>query len=89
MCLDKVAHEPHPGPAMTHSYHFKGKKKIKENFNPHQRLCKQHSNAEETHEHRILGACPKFSSLKKNPQNHTMLNLTLFPCNVAKNKPSR
>jgi hypothetical protein len=78
---------------MTHSYHFEGrKKKRKENFNPHQRLCKQHSNAEETHEHLILGACPKFSSFfffLKNPKNHTVINLTLFPCNVAKNKLSR
>lgn len=27
LCLRKVAHEPHPGLAMTHSYHFKGREK--------------------------------------------------------------
>lgn len=32
LCLRKVAHEPHPGLAMTHSYHFKGREKKKTTF---------------------------------------------------------
>lgn len=51
----------------------------------------EQSDAKEAHPRPCaLGACPKHPSWKKkNLQNRTVINLTLFPCNVAKNKENR
>lgn len=88
LCLGKVAHEPHPGLAMTHSYRFKGRKKR----NPliHTRGSVSSTAMQKKHMS-IIVFWELFQNfqVKKNPQNHTVINLTLFPCNVAKNKLSR
>lgn len=50
----------------------------------------EQGNAKEAHKHLcISGARPKHLSFFKNPQNRTVINLTLFPCHVAKNKMNR
>lgn len=50
----------------------------------------EQGNAKEAYKHLcFLGACPKYPSFFFLIYKTTVINLTLFPCNVAKNKVNR
>lgn len=74
-----------PAFGMTHSYHLKERlSSAPETPIRGAGQCKRSTQAS-----LYFGSMSKTSEFFKNPQNHTVINLTLFPCHVAKNKMNR